>query len=124
MYSHTSNCRAQLPNSFPSPLGTYFLLDTIHNRILSSRHGTEQESSVWELGQTEQVSWKKNSMTPERERKGIPGKRNGMRSLAPVLPKQLESTLAHMGYLCRVWLRFTLTARLRSLNFLEFWCKE
>lgn len=67
MYSHTSNCRAQLPNSFPSPLGTYFLLDTIHNRILSSRHGTEQESSVWELGQTEQVSWKKNSMTPERE---------------------------------------------------------
>lgn len=59
-----------------------------------------------------------------RERRVVPGKRNGIRSLAPVLPKQLGSTPAHIGWWCRVWLRLTLTARLRSLNFVEFWYKE
>lgn len=60
-----------------------------------------------------------------RERRVVPGRRNGIRRLAPVIiPRQLESTAAHMECLCRVWLRLTLTATLRSLNFTEFWYKE
>ena len=53
----------------------------------------------------------------------VPGRRNGIRSLGPEISKQLESTLAQTECLCTVWLRLTLTARLRSLNFLEFWYK-
>ena len=105
-------------NNTPLPLGAYFVGGIIPSRVTGFKtYGSELGSSAGELGQIQQLSCRKN----DTREQGVPGRRNGIRSLAP---KQLEFTLAQMECLWRVWLRLTLTARLRSLNFMESWYEK
>ena len=87
-----------LQNPVQCPWSTYSTLDTIGS--LSPTNGTKLKGSARELGQIEQVSWRKNGVASEV--RGVPGRSNGFRSLGPEIPKRLQSILSQMECSCRV----------------------
>ena len=103
--THTpmSECRIQFNvHGVPTPCWTLFLIGS-----LSPSNGPKLEGSARELGQREQVSWRKNAVASEV--RGVPGRSNGFRSLDPEIAKWLQSTLSQMECSCRVCLRLALT---------------